>query len=348
MGNYLNNRLKYHTASRVAIETMQPLAAAMNVDGHVVTDTQVWTSPVTDFPVNGVNYKSSTDVVNTTKDLIDVFTNSRTPSDTITKTAFKDGFIWRNTAYPAVELYDAVKMQAVLYSDGPESAKDSKGNATAQAYEIVDSNNIRVTEWVPPTAVIDSVTGAPVPGYSGYGEVYDGKEWIILQQSAKGSYAWALANGTWEFVFKSGMLTFDPAYTPTCATMGYSAVRFTGFKYIGETLSNTIKELSAGAGVISSMMAIKPFEFSLDKMTKAEVEGANPTYSIDIPGFVFNLVNNVTGMAMGDIEYTSDGGSKVVFVDLDATVLADAKSFTAFAFVKNDGSKITVLDKQTI
>lgn len=349
MGNYLNNRLKFHTASRVAIETNQPLAAAMNVDGHVVTDTQVWTSPYSAFPVNSAAWNKSTDVVKTTQNLISVFTNDRTVSDTITKTALGDGFVWRNTAYPAVELYDAISMQPVQFSDGPESA------GKPQAYEIVGSNGLRVTEWVPPTAVIDPATGSPVAGYSGIAEAYDGSAWTILQQSAKGSYAWALAKGNWEFVFKSGMLTFDPAYTPTGTTMGYKSVRFTGFKYIGDTLDKTIKEISAGSSVTpGSSIAVQPFKFSLATMditSNKDSDGSLlsiQTYSLKVPGFVFNLVNDATGMVMGDIEYTADGGSNIIFVDLDAADLGDNTAFTAFVFVNKDGSNVEVLPAQSI
>ena len=163
----------------------QPLAAAMNVDGHVVTDKKVWTSKTSEFPLNSSSWKNSTDVIGTTNDLVSVFTNNRTEGAGITKTALNNGFVWKNAAFPAVELYDAVEMSAVQFSDGP----DSQGKP--QAYEIIGSNGLRVTDWVPPTAVIDPETGSPVPGYSGIGEVFDGTDWTILQQSAKANYAWA-------------------------------------------------------------------------------------------------------------------------------------------------------------
>lgn len=136
-------------------------------------------------------------------------------------------------------------MTAVEFSDGTESG------GKPQAYEIKD-NGKRVTDWVPPTAVIDPTTGAPVAGYTGIAEAVSGTEWTILQKSTKASYAWALANGNWEFVYISGMLTFDPSYTPTSANMGYSGVRYTGFAYKGAYLQTDVdtinNKLAAGIG----------------------------------------------------------------------------------------------------
>ena len=257
-----------------------------------------------------------------------------TSTTTFTKIALHNGYIWRNSDYPAVELYDAVEMSGVLYSDGEESG------GKYQSYEIKGLDGLRVMDWIPATAVLDPENGSPVCGYSGIAEAYDGSKWTILQQSAKQSYIWALANGKWEFYFPSGLLTFDPAYTPTSATMGYSKVRWTGFKYIGNTLDKTIESFQA------SSMAVKPFVFSLAKM-KTQGEGNIQTYSINIPGFVFMVVNTDTGISMGDIDYLSDGSSIVTFIDLDATVLGDSTTFTAYALTKSDGSKLSILT-QTI
>ena len=329
MGKYLDNRLKFHTASRVAIETQQPLAAAMNVDGHVVTDKKVWTSKISEFPLNGSNWKSSTDVVGTTNDLVNVFTNNRTEGSGITRTALHNGYVWKNSAYPAVELYDAVEMSAVQFSDGPDSS------GKPQAYEILGSDGLRIMDWVPPTAVIDPETGSPVPGYSGIGEVFDGSSWTILQQSAKANYAWALANGTWEFVYISGMLTFDPQYTPTSTNMGYTKVRYTGFKYIGSTLDTAITTVQAGS------MAVKPFGFDISKMS----DTGDSQKHINIPGLVISVVNDNVGFALADFQYLADGSTDVTFIDVEAAQLGENTAFTAYALTKTDGTKITMLDK---
>ena len=65
---YLANRLKYHTASRIATQTGEALAQALNVDGHIVTTNKVWASPQTAF-INNVN-KANTDSVDATNDLV--------------------------------------------------------------------------------------------------------------------------------------------------------------------------------------------------------------------------------------------------------------------------------------
>lgn len=332
MASYLENRLKFHTASRVAIETQQPLAAAMNVDGHVVTDKKVWTSKTSEFPLNSSSWKNSTDVIGTTNDLVSVFTNNRTEGSGITRTALNNGYVWKNSAYPAVELYDAVEMSAVQFSDGP----DSQGKP--QAYEIIGSNGLRVTDWVPPTAVIDPETGSPVPGYTGIGEAFDGTDWTILQQSAKANYAWALANGYWEFVYISGMLTFDPGFTPTAPGMGYTKVRYTGFKYIGSTLDTAITAVQAGS------MAVKPFGFDISKMS----DTGDGQKHINIPGLVISVVNDNVGFSLADFQYLADGSTDVTFIDVDAAQLGENTAFTAYTLTKTDGSKITMLEKTNL
>lgn len=237
MSNFIDNRLGYHGASKVPLHSVQAQAAAMNVDGHVVTDAKVWTAALAQFPLNSTTaMKKTTDIVGATNDLISVFTNNRTESEKVTKTALHNGFVWRNTDYPAVELYDAVEMTAIPGSNGAESP-----NGEFQAYEILDAKGLRVTDWVPVTAVIDPETGSPTPGYSGIAEAVSGSEWTVLQDSAKGDYGWALAKGNWEFVTMAGMLRFEPNFTPE--GLGYTGVRYTGFKYIGDVLTDTLEDV---------------------------------------------------------------------------------------------------------
>ena len=115
----------------------------------------------------------------------------------------------------------------------------------------------------------------------------------------------------------------------------------TGFKYIGNTLDKTIQSFAAGS------MAVKPFGFTLEKM-QSTGEGNTLTYSINIPGFVFMVVNDGTGISMGDIDYLTDGSSNITFIDLDASVLGEAKTFTAYALTKTDGSKLSILSKTVL
>ena len=262
-------RMAYHGASKVPLHSKQALADATNVDGHVVTDSKVWTASVDQFPLNTTAMKSSDNIVDATKDLVNVFTRSRcagievTESDngvdtyeienkgvnedgeeivlsvtTITKSVLHNGFVWTNSDYPAVELYDAVEMSPIPKSNGAESP-----NGEFQSYQILGANGLRITDWVPVTAVIDPATGAPVVGYTGIAEAGSGSTWTVLQDSAKGDYGWALAKGNWEFVTMAGMLRFEPNYTPT--GLGYAGVRYTGFKYIGSVLTETLEEVKS-------------------------------------------------------------------------------------------------------
>ena len=237
MGKFLDNRLKYHTASRIGAQVGYSLAQALDPDGHIVRHTAVWAAPNEQFPKN-VN--PSTDAIVATTDLVEVFAGviaaDGTPSaegaslvKTVTSGSNK-GFVIRNSNYPAIELYYQVPMTGVPSSDGDDS------NGKFQAYHITEnglSSGTRIMDWVPPTAVIKD--GSPVAGFSGIPEAYVSNAWTPLAKVGK----WDPAAGTWEFVYMSGMLIFDPAQVP-----GDAAVRFTGFKYIGEYLNNVTDALN--------------------------------------------------------------------------------------------------------
>ena len=69
--SYLRNRLKYHAASRIGIQTGEALGQAMNTDGHNVQSSQVWTSPASDFIVQSTDaMKKSTDGIATNIQLV--------------------------------------------------------------------------------------------------------------------------------------------------------------------------------------------------------------------------------------------------------------------------------------
>lgn len=262
MSNFVDKRIGFHSASRLPLHSQQALAAAMNVDGHIVTDSQIWTAKAEDFPVNRdltsqdkANFKTSTDIVGATDDLITVFTggNEISNSDSGSKTfkfvegvntyeiksvAFNGGRVWTNEKYPAVKLYQNVKMNTIAGSDGAESG------GKFQAYHVVGTDGKRIVDWIPPTAVIDSETGSPVAGYSGKAEVSkDNVTWSCLQDCDNSNYAWKLSDENWEFVFMSGILRFNPLYTPTTSGFGYDYVRWTGFQYIGPRLSSDVSDI---------------------------------------------------------------------------------------------------------
>lgn len=322
MSNYIDNRLGFHGASKVPLHSVQAQAAAMNVDGHVVTDAKVWTASLDQFPLNSTTaMKTTTDIVGATNDLINVFTHSRCAgieapeavngvvtyeinnmgkddegndivlsTTVITKTTLHNGVVWTNSDYPAVELYDAVEMSAIPGSNGAESP-----NGEFQSYEILDGKNLRVTDWVPVTAVIDPETGAPTPGYSGIAEAYAGSEWTVLQDSSKGDYGWALAKGNWEFVTMAGMLRFEPTCTPE--GYGYSKVRYTGFKYIGSVLTDTLEAVKDSVAT-----EIQPKLAELEGKVNAETS-ARETADSALQGQIDTI--NTTLDTLGSV----DGGS---------------------------------------
>lgn len=220
MGKFLDNRLKFHTASRVGAQTGYSLAQALDPDGHIVRHNSVWTATTDQFPMN---VSTTTDPKDATDDLVTVFKAGASVDREV-----GNGRVYTNPAYPAVELYEAVEMSGVANSDGEDSG------GTYQSYEIQE-NGARVMNWCAPTAVINPDTGKPVAGFSGIAEASkDGSTWTVLQKVSN----WALATGSWEFVYIAGILMFEPTVTPS--KLQYTKVRFTGFRYIGDTLDKTL------------------------------------------------------------------------------------------------------------
>ena len=186
---YLANRLKYHTASRIATQTGESLAQALNVDGHIITTNKVWAAPANAFAYNANT--ATTDSFDATTDLVAVFKAS-VKGSSVTSGEIAGGKWWENTAYPAVRLYEGVKMTKV---------KGSDGGGKFQAFEVLagadgkSSGTLRLTDWIAPTAVADPTTGLPVAGYSGI-PMYSG---TVLKKS--NTDKWAESIGSYEFAY---------------------------------------------------------------------------------------------------------------------------------------------------
>jgi hypothetical protein len=244
---YLKNRLKYHAASRLASQTGEGLAQAMNVDGHTVTTAKVWAAPASAFPNNAD--KNNVDAIDATNDLVTVFKTAKKLADgtmsvveskdfwATDKAGNKNGKVWTNTAYPAVKLYENVPMTAVKGSDGGGKFQSFEILAAEDGYS---EGTLRVSDWIAPTAVADQTTGKVVAGFSGI-PMYNGAA------LTKDTGRWAATLGTWEFVYIAGMLTFEPGYTPenksTSAVDGTtrkSVITLTAFKYDGDYLSDKL------------------------------------------------------------------------------------------------------------
>ena len=356
INTYLKNRFQYHAGSRVATETKEAFAQAMNPDGHTVTNSKIWASPLSDFPKNTGSNKTSSDGITTTNDLVAVFKEGLSDSGTavgtghvITKTELvKGGYKWTNNGYPAVVLYEQAVMSGVQYSDGPDS-----GTGKYQAYEVLDGG-ARVKDWVSPTAVEDN--GNPIPGFTGIVEVKKSTgNWTIIQKVPDGTYQWALANSRWEFVYGAGMLTFEPTFTPV--GKNWPNVRITAFAYVGDYLTDTIANINQtianlGTSTANNMMAIKPYIFNAYGMT--QVNGGKDL-QIQIPGIVFNVFDNRTGLAYGDLGYNySETNSYTVFTieDFQNTDIVrqqnGATEFTAMSFVLASGLPVPVMASGTL
>ena len=375
---FLKNRLSFHAASKVGISTKESLAQATNVDGHTVTDTQVWIALNSEFPKNTGDNKTTSDGVAATNDLVEVFTNKRTVSEKITKTSLPNGgFVWRNADYPAVELYDQAVMSAVANSDD-------------EAWELkVDGS--RVMDWVAATSVKDN--GLPVPGYAGIIEAdNEDNEWVILQKSPNASknntsltYGWELAKATWEFIYMPGMLKFHPDYIPSL--MSYKRIRITAFKYIGKYLNDIINTVK------SELLNVKPYLFDFSSMTNYVVATGNflenveyytyskekgysltevtigeeiPTgedaiiyynknqneivgeadYVIQIPGFVTSIINNNYGVTFSEIEYNNNG-SLIKFSNTNKTFFNNS-TFTAYVLIVKNTNSIKLLEQTNL
>jgi hypothetical protein len=245
---FLRSRFQGHAASRVVTKTTQALAQAGNLDGHIVVHSKVWSATNDQFVKHTTDaMRGTTNGLNATIDLVSIFKGLAGTVACTTDKAGKplpanlSGKVYRNPAYPAIELYDGVTMTGVASSN----AVGSGATARYESYEILNGT-ARVMDWVPPTAVSDG-TYPVVPGYTGRVEVCKdatptaSSVWTDLENCDDVGGVWSLDQSNWEFVFMAGMVKFHPDCTPI--GKGYKSIRFTGFKYIGTVLSDTLKDL---------------------------------------------------------------------------------------------------------
>ena len=250
---FLRNRLSYHAASRVGIQVGQSLAQATNIDGHIVQSKDVWTAGDDEFVKQSTDaLKTSSDVIKTNEDLVSQFTDIT--DGTVTKieigTDGIDGIIWRNTKFPAIELYENVRMVADEFSSSGTGGK-------YETYYVYDQHDKRQQVFVPPTAVQDE--GNPVPGYSARIQYRDGATgtWTDLKDVS----AWDPSYGRWEFVYLSGMAIFHPEHTPVGKYGSDVELRVTTFRYIGSVVSTIVEDIKAGAD-----KAIQDFQEDADEV----------------------------------------------------------------------------------
>lgn len=340
---FIGNRNLYHTFSRVAIQEGQGVAAAVNKTGHTVTTNDVW-SDIDKLPKNTAYFGNA----NT------AFTDLKTVYDA-NSTEFSK----------YVKLYENVELSPV---EG--SGQDADKN---QAWELLVDGK-RIKNFIAPTDVFDE-NGQPCNGYTL--KLFDKTGTQIA--ATDGNWAFDYVAGL--VIFERGKTPQDLGWAGT--TVGsyikMSAWAYVGgyltnsLKVLKSELNDTINNIG------QTLMAVKPFKWDADtymtyiykEVTSPVVDDIanyyelvdgvyaittdvaidiNKTYFVKttskevvIPAVLFNVFNIATGLAFGDLEYQSDGSTKVVFEDWDNADFGDATQFIGYGFVLGNGNPITML-----
>lgn len=330
---FLRSRFQGHAASRVVTKTTQSLAQAGNLDGHIVVHSKVWSATNDQFVKHTTDaMRGTTNGLNATIDLVTIFKGLEgTVACTTDKAgnplpANLSGKVYRNPAYPAIELYDGVLMTGVAGSN----AVGSGATARYESYEILNGT-ARVMDWIPPTAVADG-TYPVVPGYTGRVEVCKdatpaaSSVWTDLENCGDVSGAWALDQSNWEFVYMAGMVKFHPDCTPI--GKGYKSIRFTGFKYIGSVLSDTLTELQTNVeqNIGANLTAVT------NRVTALETATADlPTIRTDIAARVLQSTYTTDMAAVNEAiagKVAAEEGKALISTS-EITKLADYPAYSA-------------------
>lgn len=342
-----SNRNLYHTFSRVAIQEGQGVAAAVNKTGHTVTTNDVW-ADVDKLPKN-TTYFGNAGAAFT--DLKAVYDKNSTEFSKY------------------VKLYENATLTPVSGS-GQDAGKN-------QAWELLVDGK-RVKNFVAPTDVFDA-DGKPCNGYTLH--LYDAKgtevaptdgNWafdyvagLVIFERGKTPQdkAWpgSVALGetlkltAWAYV---GSYLTDNLNSLTNNRMAVKPFKWNAETYMtyiykvveapvlkeGETSTENPKQL----GYYEKIVTIENKQVYQLTADLSRIE--NKTYYVQtsdkqviIPAILFNVFNTATGLAFGDIEYQSDGSTRVVFEDWDKADFGDDTDFIGYGFVLGNGSKITML-----
>lgn len=252
----------------------------------------------------------------------------------ITESTLNGGKVYRNSAYPAVELYEAVQMSGVDGSKGPSSGNNF------QSYQIL-SGGIRVKDFIAPFAVEDA--GLPVPGYAGRVEAFKGDKWTDLQECTDVSGNWALANGNWEFVTMSGMVVFHPSFNP--GKYSYTKIRLTAFKYVGAYLDAEVKTVEDKVEALQTATAeLKEADAGLNTRLQAAEEALEALGSLEsgsiaeaLAGKVNTEVYNAKVKALEQADAATNKNLEDAVASINKTI--DQKIASVYRF---KGSKDTL------
>ena len=320
---FLKNRLAYHAASRVGIQVGQSLAQATNVDGHIVQSKDVWTAGIDEFVKQSTEaLKTSSDAIKTNEDLVAQFTDIT--DGTVTKieigTDGIDGIIWRNSKFPAIELYQNVRMKADEFSSSQTGGK-------YEAYYVFDADEKRQQVFVPPTAVMDGSN--PVPGYTAriQARKSDASDWTDLKDLS----FWDPSLGDWEFVYMSGMAIFNPAATPVGKL--YPQLRITAFRYIGSVVSTIVDDIRDDADKVIEGIKEDADKALAELVTALTFKGTKATvadlpavrnYEYDAKGVVVKIngvavaadyVDDIVYPRVGDVWHVNADGGEYVYAE---------------------------------
>lgn len=317
---FIENRNLYHTFSRVAVQEGQGVAAAVNKTGHTVTTNDVW-SDIDKLPKNTAYFGNANTAFTDLKDVYDA-----------NATEFSK----------YVQLYENVELSPV---EG--SGQDADKN---QAWELLVDGK-RVKNFIAPTDVFDA-NGQPCNGYT-------------LKLFDKAGTQIAATDGNWAFDYVAGLVIFERGKTPQ--DMGWAGtakgayIKMSAWAYVGGYLTDSLKTLKSELNdtinnIGQTLMAVKPFTWDVDKAmidATALDDGSNPVVEgyevpagskyIVVPAIVFNVFNEETGIAYGDINYIDGGKTLVIFEDWNNEMFEGEKTFIAYGFVLGNGNPITVL-----
>lgn len=104
------------------------------------------------------------------------------------------------------------------------------------------------------------------------------------------------------------------------------------------------------AGVTAGSMAITPIKFHDNNLSDYQEGGLTVGKAILVPGVVFMVFNDSTGIAIGEMEYVTTGDdigkTRVIFRDF-AEYEGFGTDWTAMCLTNQDGTPITVREADT-
>ena len=140
----------------------------------------------------------------------------------------------------------------------------------------------------------------------------------------------------------AGRLSIDPVMLESKVTSVVDQVIDSGVVVTVDKAQEIVTTIIAEAGY--SKIAVKPFGFTLDSMD----DSVEDELSIQIPGFVFLVTSDLTGVVICNMRHNDDGSTTIVFTDPTYEEDGTEETFTAYAFINSDGSVIPMLSKTNL